>query len=196
MNSCPTALLPEYYREAMSTEDSEQIRLHVEGCGECRATVELFAALDNTVAEPPAAFWASLPGKVTEESRLRSRWGRVPAWVGGFAVAAAAALFLVMTAPVVEVEKGNFEETYAAYETGSLFSLGLEEELLSISGSDGDIAESYLDESPGEMAMYDEDSDPMDLLFDRGGLETMSSGTVEIFEKYIDEMTPNIEERG
>ena len=149
MNRCPTALLPEYYREVLSTEDSEKIRLHVEGCDECRATFELFVALDDTVAEPPAAFWASLPGKVTEESRLHSRWGRMPAWAGGVAFAAAAVLFLVMTAPVVEVEKGNFEETYAAYETGSLFSLGLEEELLSISGSDGDIAESYLDESTG-----------------------------------------------
>jgi hypothetical protein len=195
VNNCPRDLLPDYYGKTLSLEEMETVRRHAVGCSECQATLEILAAIETPVPEPPAAFWSSLPGKVTEEARSRRRWTLVPAWAGGAAVAVVIIALFAVLKPLPEVHVNGASEPYEPYERSAFVSLGLEEELWSISGSEV----AFIDRSYDEEIDFSMDLDVWDLpesLFGKELLEVMDEETIRVFEKLIDEMNPNNLERG
>jgi hypothetical protein len=208
-------LLPEYHGGILSTEDMEEVRLHLEECRDCRETVELFAAMDSTVPEPPAAFWASLPARVTEESQagvglpretpIGSRWARFPAWVGGVAAVAAAALLITISFPVTKIVENGVNTLDGTYGQGTFISTSLEEEILALSGYEtalpGTVISemAFLDETYGKEMVFSlelNEKDPFDSLFGAESMEIMDGETIRLFERMIIEMLPEQTERG
>ena len=181
MNSCPRDLLPDYYGQTLSPEEMETVRGHVAGCLECRATLEILAAIETSVPEPPAAFWSSLPGKVTKEARFRSRWTLAPAWAGGAAAAVVLIALFAVLKPLPEVLVNGAREPYEPYEQAAFVSLGLEEELWSISGSEV----AFIDRSYEDEIVYFMDQDTWGLpesLLGKELLEVMDEETIRVFE--------------
>jgi hypothetical protein len=205
VKSCPRDLLPEYYLKTLPAGEMEKVRLHIENCSECLETVDLFAAMDSPVPEPPPAFWASLPARVTEEGRATRRWGRFPAWAGGVAVAAAAALIIAMSLPVTKIVENGVEDLYGTYGQGAYISTSLEEEILALSGYEAALQGTvysemaFLDETYEEELIFSlelNEEDPLDSLFGAESMEIMDGETIRLFERLITEMIPEQTERG
>jgi len=220
VKNCPRDLLPEYYRKTLPAEEMERVRLHIDNCSECLETVGLFAAIDSPVPEPPATFWASLPARVTEGSRtvaalprevpIGSRWGRFPAWAGGVAVAAAAALLITISLPVTKIVENGVDDLYETYGQGAFIPTSLEEEILALSGYETPLPGAvysemaFLDDTYekelilslelGYLELYGED--PLDSLFGAESMEIMDGETIRLFERMITEMIPEQTESG
>ena len=195
MNSCPQDLVPDYYGKTLSSEEMETVRRHAVVCPECQTTLEILAAIETPVPEPPAAFWSSLPGKVTEEARFRRRWTLAPAWAGGAAAAVVIIVLFAVLKPLPEVPVNGASEPYEPYERPAFVSLGLEEELWSISGSEV----AFIDRSYDEEIDFPLDQDAWNLsesFLGKELLEVMDEETIRVFEELIDEMNPNNLERG
>lgn len=205
MNSCPRDLLSEYYRKTLPVEEMDKVRIHLESCSECLETFELFAAMDSPVPEPPSAFWSSLPARVTEEAHAASRWGRFPAWVGGVAAVAAAALLITICFPVTKIVENGVDDLDGTYGQGAFISTSLEEEILALSGYEtalpGTVISemAFLDETYGEEMVFSlelNEEDPLDSLFGAESMEIMDGETIRLFERMIIEMIPEQTERG
>ncbi|MDF1536138.1 MAG: zf-HC2 domain-containing protein [bacterium] len=193
MNSCPRELLPEYYRKSLAPEEMETINRHAAGCPECSKELQILASMDSSVPEPPASFWASLPARVTEEGRSRPAWTMArPVWAGGIAaLILVAGLSLFLRTGTERSPNGDL----GTYSSPAALSLGLEEEILFLSGSEVAFIDGFLD--AGIVSSPERDTgDPLGSLFDRELLETMSPETIRVFEGLIDEMTLNQVERG
>jgi len=193
MNRCQDKirdLLPEFVHGLLEPEEMIQVADHLENCGECALEVSVFRLLQTeNIPEPPPWFWTSLAGKVTDQvdaRRKRKMRLLVPAWAGGFITAVLALFIFLWPAPVAQLPTDLNE--YALVEPGGTSYLGLEEEILSVSGTVivdldrplildiGTFSEEYMAAS--------------DLIPGGDGYETMDEITMRVFEDLLEKMTP------
>ena len=190
-------LLPDYAIKSLVTEEMERVRDHLMGCAECRdelTIIELFA--DDRVPEPPPGFWSSLPGRITRaaaKKRRRIFHMPIPVRIAGLAVAA------LLIAVIIGPWKGQITETEIPGEYYTLipdrFNLGLEEEILFVSGLQVTEVELSLEQ---QISLSD-DLDYLDIFesaFQSELYEGMDEGTIRIFEKLIEDLAPQGVERG
>ena len=183
-------LLPEYIHGLLDPEEMKRIADHLEDCPDCALQVRVFSQFeDEILPEPPPWFLASLPGKVTAQVEARRRVKRrvlIPVWAGGLAVAVIAVLMFLQpgSAPQLQID----DTEYSFVETAESFPLGLEEEILSVSG----MFIEDLDQTLGLdlVAASDDIMVTMDLILEGDGYETMDEETIRVFEDLVEEMTP------
>ena len=190
-------LLPDYAIKSLVTEEMERVRDHLLGCAECRdelTIIELFA--DDRVPEPPPGFWSSLPGRITRaaaKKRRRIFHMPIPVRIAGLAVAA------LLIAVIIGPWKGQITETEIPGEYYTLipdrFNLGLEEEILFVSG----LQVTEVDLSLEQQISLSDDLDYLDIFesaFQSDLYEGMDEGTIRIFERLIEDLAPQGVERG
>lgn len=182
--------LPEYVHGLLDPEEMKRIADHLASCMECASEVQVLRQLeDEVLPEPPPWFWSSLPGKVTAQVETRRRGKTrilIPVWAGGLAVAAIALLMLLQ--PGSEPQHQTDVPDYSVVETAESFPLGLEEEILSLSGM-------FIDDLDETLVLdlkdvSDEYIATMDLILEGDGYETMDDETIKVFEDLVEEMTP------
>jgi hypothetical protein len=190
-------LLPDYAIKSLVSEEMERVRDHLMGCAECRdelTIIELFA--DDRVPEPPPGFWSSLPGRITRaaaKKRRRIFHMPIPVRIAGLAVAA------LLIAVIIGPWKGQITETEIPGEYYTLipdrFNLGLEEEILFVSG----LQVTEVDLSLEQQISLSDDLDYLDIFesaFQSDLYEGMDEGTIRIFERLIEDLAPQGVERG
>lgn len=190
-------LLPDYAIKSLASEEMKRVRDHLMGCAECRdelTIIELFA--DDRVPEPPPGFWSSLPGRITRaaaKKRRRIFHMPIPVRIAGLAVAA------LLIAVIIGPWKGQITETEIPGEYYTLipdrFNLGLEEEILFVSGLQVTEVELSLEQ---QISLSD-DLDYLDIFESASQsdlYEGMDEGTIRIFEKLIEDLAPQGVERG
>jgi hypothetical protein len=150
---------------------------------------------DEVLPDPGQWFWTSLPGKVTARIEARRRrkarvW--IPVWAGGLAAAVIAVLVLMQpgSTPSIKTEVPY----YSIVETTESFPLGLEEEILSLSGVSVDDLDQTLNLDLG--ALSEELIATMDLIPEGDGYETMDEETIKVFEDLVEERPWGGSERG
>ena len=189
-------LLPEYVHGLLDQEEMKRITDHLASCMECASEVRVFSQFeDEILPEPPPWFLASLPGKVTAQVEARRRVKRrvlIPVWAGGLAVAVIAVLMFLQpgSAPQLQID----DTEYSVVETAESFPLGLEEEILSVSG----MFIEDLDQTLGLdlVAASDEYIATMYLILEGDGYETMDEETIRVFEDLVEERPWRGSERG
>ena len=193
MSACserPGELLPEYVGGLLDPDEMKMVEIHLKNCSECAAEVRVLSHLEEEVlTQPPPWFWSSLPAKVTAQitSRRKARaWIMAPAWIGGLAGIAAVAFMLLQPGPVPQLVTGV--PVYQVVETSGSIPLGLEEEILAVSGA-------VMDELDHNLvldlkALPDEYTVGLDLIAQGYGYENMDEATMRIFEGLLEEMTP------
>ncbi len=183
-------LLPEYVHGLLDPEEMKRIADHLEGCLECASQLRVISQFeDEILPEPPPWFWSSLPGKVTAQVETRRRGKTrilIPVWAGGLAAAAIAVLMLLQ--PGSEPQHQTDVPDYSVMETAESFPLGLEEEILSLSGMFIDDLDEMLVLDLKDVS--DEYIATMDLILEGDGYETMDDETIKVFEDLVEEMTP------
>lgn len=190
-------LLPDYAIKSLVSEEMERVRDHLMGCAECRdelTIIELFT--DDRVPEPTPGFWSSLPGRITRaaaKKRRRIFHMPIPVRIAGLAVAA------LLIAVIIGPWKGQITETEIPGEYYTLipdrFNLGLEEEILFVSG----LQVTEVDLSLEQQVSLSDDLDYIDIFesaFQYDLYEGMDEGTIRIFEKLIEDLAPQGVERG
>ncbi len=189
-------LLPDFVRGELDRQTLSLVADHVVHCACCAREVQLLESLlEETVPQPPPWFWSSLPGRVTEQSRTRSRsfFNPVPAWGAGLAAALVLMLWLFRgPAPMAPLEGGLDSSDLPV---SGYLSLGLEEEILSASGLAVADMDRILEEEMA-LASREELAFPLDTVLEGAAYLMMDQGTVEIFEGLIEEMIPEGMERG
>jgi len=189
-------LLPEYIHGLLDPEEMKRIADHLENCLECASQLRVISQLeDEILPEPPPWFWTSLPGKVTAQVEARRRGKTrilIPVWAGGLAAAAIAVLMLLQpgSAPQLQTDVPD----YSVVETAESFPLGLEEEILSVSGMFVDDLDQTLVLDLG--AVSDELIATMDLILEGDDYETMDEETIRVFEDLVEERPWRGSERG
>jgi len=193
--------LPEYASGTLESDEKERIRIHLAHCARCRDHLEIVTLFsEDHVPEPPPGFWTSLPGRVTAVGARKPRRVfhlPIPAWAWGLAAAVLVAVILWPRQSVPPKVEGEMLAEYYLQETGS-FSLGIEVEILQVSGLQAADMDRSLDQEidlSGEL----DDIDPMGDAFhaDLADLyEGMDGTTIRIFESLIEGMTPKGVERG
>ena len=189
-------LLPEYIKGLLDPEEMKRVADHLAGCMECASQVRVIRQLEDEVLPDPGQwFWTSLPGKVTaqvEAGRRRKARVLIPVWAGGLAAAAIAVLMLLQpgSAPQLQTDVPD----YSVVETAESFPLGLEEEILSVSGMFVDDLDQTLVLDLG--AVSDELIATMDLILEGDGYETMDDETIRIFEDLVEDRPRGGSERG
>jgi hypothetical protein len=150
---------------------------------------------DEVLPDPGQWFWTSLPGKVTARVEARRRkkarvW--IPVWAGGLAAAVIAVLVLMQpgSTPSLKTDVPD----YSIVETAESFPLGLEEEILSLSGVSVDDLDQTLVLDLG--AVSEELTATMDLIPEGDGYETMDEETIKVFEDLVEERPWGGSERG
>lgn len=193
MNVCQDRcwdLLPEYALGLLDAEEMKRVNDHLNSCSECAALLQVIRQLENeAIPEPPPWFWTSLPGKVTAQADARRKRKiriLIPAWAGGLAAAAIAGLMFLQPGPVPQPSIDSSD--YAVMESAGASYVGLEEEVLSMSG----MLVEDLDQTLGLDMKNVSDAyiATMDLVLDGDGYETMDEETIRIFEDLVEEMTP------
>jgi hypothetical protein len=193
MNVCRDSageLLPEYVHGLLEPEEMKKVTDHLEGCSECASQVQvinLFA--DEVIPEPGSWFWTSLPGKVTAQIEARRRGKTrvlISVWAGGLAAVVVAALMLLQPGSALQPQTEALD--YSVMETADPFPLGVEEEILSVSGMFMDDLEQVFGLDLNVVS--EEAVVTMDLIQEGGGYETMDDETIRIFEDLLEEMTP------
>ncbi len=192
-------LLPEYASGKITPEEADRVRAHLKGCARCRDELQIIGFFSEVpVPEPAPGFWNALPARVTAICVRKPRKGfrlPIPSQAWGLAVAAALVAVILSAWPSAppKVEDGMLAE-YFLEETGSP-GLGIEEEILSVSGLlvaevnlslDGEI------DLSGEL----EDIDVMGGSFSTDLYEGMDLTMIRILEKLIEDVTPKGAERG
>jgi len=189
-------LLPEYIHGLLDPEEMKRIADHLENCLECASQLRVISQLEDEILhEPPPWFWTSLPGKVTAQVEARRRGKTrilIPVWAGGLAAAAIAVLMLLQpgSAPQLQTDVPD----YSVVETAESFPLGLEEEILSVSGMFVDDLDQTLVLDLG--AVSDELIATMDLILEGDDYETMDEETIRVFEDLVEERPWRGSERG
>lgn len=193
MNACQDRfqdLLPEYALGLLDPVEMKRVNDHLISCSECAAQLQVIRQLENqAIPEPPPWFWTSLPGKVTAQvdaRRKRKIRVLIPTWSGGLVVAAIAGLMFLQSGAVPQHPIDSPE--YTVMESAGASYVGLEEEVLSVSG----MLVEDLDQTLG--LDLDNVSDAyiatMDLMLDGDGYEKMDEETIRVFEGLVEEMTP------
>jgi hypothetical protein len=189
-------LLPEFIKGHLGPEEMKRVADHLEGCLECSSQVRVIRQLeDEVLPEPGQWFWTSLPGKVTAQVEARRRVKArilIPVWAGGLAAAIIAVLVLLQpgSGPQLTIDAPD----YSVVETAESFPLGLEEEILSVSGMFIDDLDQAL--VLDFMDISDEYIATMDLVLEGDGYETMDEETIKIFEDLVEERPLRGLERG
>jgi len=183
-------LLPEYLQGLLDTEEVRRVKDHLNSCQDCASQIQVLRQLrDEVIPEPPPWFFPSLPGKVTaqvEAHRRRRSRVLIPVWAGGLAAAAMFVLMLLQSGPAPQPPTDILD--YSIVETAESIALGLEEEILSVSG----VLIEDLDQTLGLglETVSDEITVTMDLIPEGDGYETMDEETIKVFEDLVEEMTP------
>ena len=193
MNVCRDSsgeLLPEYVKGLLEPEVMKKVADHLEGCSECASQMRVISLFEEKVLpEPGPWFWTSLPGKVTAQIEARRRGKTrvlITAWAGGLAAVVVAALMLLQPGSALQPQTHILD--YSVVETADPFSLGVEEEILSVSGMFMDDLEQVFGLDLNVIS--DETVVTMDLILEGDGYETMDDETIRIFEDLVEEMTP------
>jgi anti-sigma factor RsiW len=92
------ALLSGYVDQALTQADSQRVRLHLEDCDTCRATVDDLTNIRETTMQtsfdvPPADQWSEAPSSRASGLSRGLGWTIVSAWLLGLAGFAAWQLF-------------------------------------------------------------------------------------------------------
>ena len=183
-------LLPEYVKGLLEPKEMNKVADHLAGCSECSSQVRVISLFeDKVLPEPGPWFWTTLPGKVTAQIEARRRGKtrvQISVWAGGLAAAAVAVLMLLQPGPPTQPQIDALD--YSVVEIADPFPLGVEEEILSVSGMFMDDLEQVygLDLN----VLSDETVVTMDLILEGDGYETMDDETIRIFEDLLEEMTP------
>lgn len=116
----------------------------------------------------------------------------IPVWAGGLAAAVIAVLVLMQpgSTPSLKTDVPD----YSIVETAESFPLGLEEEILSLSGVSVDDLDQTLVLDLG--AVSEELTATMDLIPEGDGYETMDEETIKVFEDLVEERPWGGSERG
>lgn len=181
---------PEYLADGLSLERTRKIREHLEECDECRRELNLIRQFaDDPVQEPPEFFFSTLPGRVTSSSRdQRERLYRLPVrvWAGG--LTAAALVILLILSPWKMYRSGvKIPAGYYTQMAGT-FELGLEEEILSVSGLKAeDLDRSIEREISMSKELYSLVS--LDDMNQFRFYEGMDDDTLRAFERLIDDLS-------
>lgn len=189
-------LLPEYLKGLLAPEEMKRVAHHLEGCMECSSQMRVIRLLEDEVLPDPGQwFWTSLPGKVTARAEARRRRKArvlIPVWAGGLAAAVIAVLVLMQpgSTPSLKTDVPD----YSIVETAESFPLGLEEEILSLSGVSVDDLDQTLVLDLG--AVSEELTATMDLIPEGDGYETMDEETIKVFEDLVEERPWGGSERG
>jgi hypothetical protein len=193
MNVCRDSageLLPEYVHGLLEPEEMKKVADHLEGCSECASQVQVISLFaDEVIPEPGSWFWTSLPGKVTAQIEARRRGKTrvlISVWAGGLAAVVVAALMLLQPGSALQQQTEALD--YSVMETADPFPLGVEEEILSVSGMFMDDLEQVFGLDLNVVS--EEAVVTMDLIQEGGGYETMDDETIRIFEDLLEEMTP------
>lgn len=193
MSSCQENcrdMLLDYARGRLVHEESQLVENHLERCPDCLIELKIIRQFESRdLPEPPPWFFNSLPEKVTaqveERRKKRMRW-MVPAWAGGMAAAVAAVLMLLQPGPPTRVE--DLGSDYSLVRAEDPFSLGIEEELLHVSGVFiNDLIQTL---GPDLREVKDDSLITMDLIPEGDGYESMSEETMRIFEDLLEKMAP------
>ena len=183
-------LLPEYVKGLLEPEEMKKVADHLEGCSVCASQVRVISLFeDKVLPEPGPWFWTGLPGKVTAQIEVRRRGKTrvlISVWAGGLAAVVVAGLMLLQPGPPLQPQTDVFE--YSVVETADPFPLGVEEEILSVSGMFMDDLEQVFGLDLNVLS--DETVVTMDLILEGDGYETMDDETIRIFEDLVEEMTP------
>ena len=193
MNICRDSsgeLLPEYVKGLLEPEEMKKVADHLECCSECASQVRVISLFeDEVIPEPGPWFWSSLPGKVSSQIEARRRRKTrvlIPVWAGGLAAVVVGVLMLLQ--PGLPLQPQTHILDYPVVETADPFSLGVEEEILSVSGMFMDDLEQVFGLDLNVIS--DETVLTMDLILEGDGYETMDDETIRIFEDLVEEMTP------
>ena len=193
MSTCTdraSEILPEYVLGILEPEEVRIVEDHLKVCNSCAQEVSVIRKLeDEIVPEPPAWYFNSLPERVVAHvttRKVKARRALIPVWAGGLAVAAAAVLILLMPGPRQELNTENLD--YSLAEKFEPINLGIEAEVLSVSGLvmeelDQLLLDGLEDVTPDIVVT-------MDLDLERDGYETMDGVTIRVFEDLIEAMTP------
>jgi len=183
-------LLPEFVQGTLEPQQMIRVADHLDGCAQCVLEESVLRRLgDEVLPEPPPWFWTSLPGKITSEAdarRKRKMRLLVPAWTGG--LAAAAIVVVTLLQPATAPGPQTPEPDFSIGGTAGMFPLGLEEEILPVSGMFIDDLDQVF--SMDLNSVPDEFLSTPDLILEGDGYETMDEETIQVFEDLIDEMTP------
>lgn len=184
-------LLPEYIKGDLPGPEALLVQRHLELCGTCNLEARVLLGLaKEVVPEPPPWFRRELAGRVTAEAGSKgfgreNRW-LIPAFGSGM-IAAAVVLLLLLRG-------GSYDRQVAAVTgfegTPDILtpSLGIEEEILSLSGGSGPYLERGLVPELG--AETADLLSTVDLLPSIDLYENMDDETMRSFEELIDRMTP------
>jgi len=192
-------LFPEYISGRISSAEAERVRSHLENCARCRDELQVVGILSGEhVPEPVPGFWNALPARVTAVIARKPRKNfHLPIPTQAWGLAAAAALVAVIlgvfpSAPP-KVEDGILAEFFLTEMESPV--LGIEEEILSISGLQVSEVNLSLD---GEIDLSGEleDIDVLGGSFPADLYEGMDPTMIQIFEELIEDMSPNGAERG
>lgn len=193
MNTCQSdikELLPEFVHGLLDPEESEKVTDHLHTCRECVLEVQVLRQLaDEVLPEPGPWFFDGLPEKVTAEIEVRRKKKMrmlFPVWAGGVAAAVLAVIIFLMPGTTPDL-KTDIPE-YASLEVEEVFSLGLEEELLSVTG----IFSDDLDQVIGQdlVTVSEDGVFTMSSILEGDVYETMDEETIKVFETLLEEITP------
>ncbi|MDF1526697.1 MAG: zf-HC2 domain-containing protein [bacterium] len=183
-------LLPEYVKGLLEPKEMNKVADHLAGCSECASQVRVISLFeDKVLPEPGPWFWTSLPGKVTARIEARRREKTrvlISVWAGGLVVAAVAVLMLLQPGAPTQPQTDALD--YSVVEMADSFFLGVEEEILSVSGMFMDDLDQVFGLDLNDVS--DETVATMDLILEGDGYETMDDETIRIFEDLLEEMTP------
>ena len=190
--------LPEFFSGDLPPEEEKEIRHHLAHCAECREELDLVGlfAGDRDV-EPPPGFRVSLPkeGLAVGNGGRRRFWRPLaPVLAGGLAAAVLVLLFPGPWKSAPPVVEDGLLARYL-FQRAERYAMGLEEEILSVSGFESLEVDRALGE---EMAMAGEAETFVNLAdgFSAELLDGMDEETMVIFEGFLDEMAPEGAERG
>lgn len=180
-------LLPEFVHGLLSSGEETLVEKHLESCPECAREIRVLRELEQEILpEPPRWFWTSLPEKVTariESSRKRRKRMLIPAWVGGLAAASVIAFMFIVPGPAPQLPT-DLMKYEAALSPGPV-SLGLEEDIIGVSGTFEEDLEDSLDlEDTSDIYLYG-----MEPIREGYGFEMMDENTIGVFEDLLEEMT-------
>jgi predicted anti-sigma-YlaC factor YlaD len=109
-----------YLKGELSGVERERVAQHLDGCSECRETLEaareVFALLARSAPEPPALRWGSYRAELLARLDQRRRWG-LWQWRPAAVAAVVAAVALVLVVQPFGRERGGsgdlgrYEET-------------------------------------------------------------------------------------
>lgn len=189
-NDRAAKILPEYVLGILGPEEVRIVEDHLKACTSCVQEISVLRKLeDEIVPEPADRFFNDLPGKVVGRVKTRKvkvRRALIPVWAGGLAVAAATVLILLQPGPRQVINTETVD--YSLAENFEPIHLGIEEDVLAVSGLVMEDLDRIL--LSDLEAMTPDSVVTMDLDLEDDGYETMDRVTIRVFEDLIDTMTP------